>query len=95
MSRYRNGTKMKRVQIPVPEETLAEIDRCVLEAGMYYTYFYSNAFILGARVLGAIMSPGRLGLQGLIDEELKTLVRELTHETVRGSNGKEAPSDRW
>lgn len=82
MPKYRKEFRSERIQIPVREDVLAEIDDYVLSSGMYRTYFFTAAFILGARILAQVFTPGRLGLQSIVDEELQRLQTNLKHESV-------------
>ncbi len=83
MPKYLEDVPMERLSIRVPKATLDEIERHVLTTGMYRSYFFSAAFILGARTLARVFSANDVASRGSSD--LDELREALKHETVRSS----------
>ena len=95
MARYRKGDSVKRLSIAVREDTLTELDRLVLESGVYRSYFFAAALVLGARLLSQVYSPDKTGVDVsvFLDGDVDSLRDSLVHESVstKGSKG----GDKW
>ena len=86
MPKYMDGEQMTRITIRLPENTLNEIDGYIQDAGMYRTYFFTAALILGARTLAGVFAASLPGSSnGQLLNEVARLRESLHHETVRSS----------
>ncbi len=86
MPKYIDGAEMKRITIRLPENTLNEIDSYIQDAGMYRTYFFTAALILGARTLAGVFAsslPGKPPTPS--GDEIARLQESLYHESVLSS----------
>lgn len=80
MPRLAKETKTVRIAIRIPVDTARDVERMVEEAGLYSSYFWGVAALMGARALLRMLVPEQFISAAMMDKAVQAFGLQLTEK---------------
>lgn len=80
MPRLSDDTKTTVIRVRVPVETAREVEEMVTAAGLYKSYFWQVASVMGARALLRMLVPEQFISAAMMDKAAKAFGMQLTEK---------------